>query len=99
MKRCHHALDRIVEQNRADADLDIELEVVRISEERLVLKDRFPLVIKHSPTAPNPTRTDLVRCHFRLAIRIDDDLTVGVARGNGSRLGLNFVLDLATEPV
>src|SRR6266478_1383245 len=51
-----HALDRIVKEHGTHSDLDVELEVMRVGEERLVLADRFALVIKDRPTAADPTR-------------------------------------------
>src|SRR5207245_9770594 len=39
------AFDRVVEEQRADADLDVKLEALGVGEERLVLADRLALEI------------------------------------------------------
>ena len=54
------ALDGVVEQHRADADADVELEAVGGGEERLVLADRLALVVEDGPAAAHPARTDIV---------------------------------------
>ena len=71
-----HAFDRVVEEHRADADPDVELEAVGVGEERLVLADGLALVVEHRPAAAHPARADVVRRHHRLAVRAHDDLAV-----------------------
>ena len=56
MQRRDHALQRVVEQDRADADTHVELELVRRGEERLVLAHRLALVVEDRPTAADPAR-------------------------------------------
>ena len=58
IERGDHALDRVVEQDRADADAHVELEAVRGGEERLVLADRLALVVEDRPAAADPARAD-----------------------------------------
>ena len=55
MKRRDDALDRIVEQDRADA-AGAELEPWVAAEERLVLPDRLALVVEVRPAAADPAR-------------------------------------------
>ena len=80
------ALNRVVTQDRADADLHAELELVplrwELAEERLVLADRLALVVEDGPAAAHPAR-------------IDDRAAVD----HRSRLGLDLLLDLAAEAV
>ena len=99
MQRGDHALDRVVEQHRADADAHVELEAVGVGEEWLVLADRLALVVEDGPAAAHPARADIVRRHLRLAIRADDDLAVCIALGHRPGLGLDLLLDLAAEAV
>ena len=58
VQRGDDALDRVVEQHRADADLHAELEAVGGAEERLVLADRLALVVEDGPAAADPARVD-----------------------------------------
>ena len=60
VQRGDDALDRVVEQHRADADLHAELEAMRVAEERLVLADRLALVVEDRPAAADPARVRLV---------------------------------------
>ena len=99
VQRGDHALDRVVEEHRADADAHVELEAVGVGEERLVLADGLALVVEDRPAAAHPARADIVRRHLRLAVRAHDDLAVGIALGNRPRLGLDLLLDLAAEAV
>ena len=57
LQRGDDALDRVVKQDRADADAHVELEAVGGAEERLVLADRFALVVEHRPAAAHPARS------------------------------------------
>ena len=83
VQRGDDALDRVVEQHRADADANVaELEAVRGAEERLVLADRLALVVEDRPAAADPAR---VRRPGRLRQR--------------PGLGLDLLLDLAAEAV
>ena len=99
VQRGDHALDRVIEQHRADADAHVELEAVGVGEERLVLADGLALVVEDRPAAAHPARADVVRRHLRLAIRAHDDLPVCIAPGHRSRLGLDLLLDLAAKAV
>ncbi len=56
VQRGDDALGRVVEQHRADADADIELEAVGVGEEGLELADRLALVVEHRPAAADPAR-------------------------------------------
>ena len=58
VQRGDDALGRVVEQHRADADRDAELEAVGGAEERLVLADRLALVVEDGPAAADPARVD-----------------------------------------
>ena len=97
VQRGDDAPDRVVEEHRADADRDVELEAVRVGEERLVLADRLALVVEDGPAAADPARVDVVgviaagRPRPRRSRR-------GVAPGP-ARLGLDLLLDLAAEAV
>jgi hypothetical protein len=93
------ALDGVVEQHRADADADVELETLGIGEERFVLADGLALVVEDGPAAPHPARADVVRRHRLQAVRAQDDLPLGIALGNRSRLSLNLLLDLTAKAV
>src|SRR6266404_3948919 len=77
--------DRVVEQGRAHAGLLRELKVVRRAEERLVLLDWFPLVVKNGSAASDPTRIDGSRSRVIHVLR--------------ARLGLDLSLNLASEAV
>src|SRR5690606_23859120 len=49
-------LQRIVEQNRADADHIAEFELMRIIEERLILTNGLALVVVYGPARADPPR-------------------------------------------
>src|SRR5205823_19224 len=91
--------DRVIEEHRADTDLDVKLEAVGVGEERLVLAHGLTLIVEHRPAAAHPARADVIRRHLWLTICANDDLTVGIALWNASQLSLNLLLDLATEAV
>ena len=61
MQRGDDTLDRVVEEHRADADRHAELEVVAVvgelAEERLILADGLPLLLKM--VQPLPTQRGL----------------------------------------
>ena len=85
VQRGDDALGRVVEQHRADADRDAELEADRAvgrAEEGLVLADRLALVVEDGPAAAHPARADL-----------------GAAFDQRPRLGLDLLLDLAAKAV
>src|SRR5262245_37463585 len=99
MQRGDHALDRIIEEHRADADAHVELEAMSVGEKWLVLADWLTLVIEDRPAAARPSRADVVRRRLRLAVRADDDLPLSVTRRNGARFGLNLFLNFPPEAV
>src|SRR5215208_6606361 len=80
------APDRVVEQHRADADSNTELEAValfgKLAEEGLVLADGFALVVEDGPAAAHPAWAN-------------DRPTFD----ERPWLGLDLSLDLAAEPV
>ena len=57
MQRGDDSLGRVVEQHRADADHDAELEAMGVAEEGLVLADRLALVVEDGPAAADPAGT------------------------------------------
>src|SRR5215468_9227727 len=64
MQRGDDALDRIVEDHRADADAYVKLEAMSVAEKWLVLADGLSLVIEDRPSAAHPARADVVRRHL-----------------------------------
>src|SRR3954468_4755830 len=56
MQRRDDAAGRVVEQDRAHANLAAEPEVVGIVEKRFVLPDRFALVVEDRPAGADPAR-------------------------------------------
>src|SRR5919112_1273474 len=86
VQRRDDALERIVEQDGADTDLNTELESVaflrELAEKRLVLADGFSLVVEDGPAAAYPAQVD-----------------VWPAFDQRPRLGLELFLDLAPKAV
>ena len=84
MQRGDHALDRVVEQHRADADLHAELEPMAWSwlKNGSYWRTGLPLLLK--TVQPLPTQ------------RGSDDRA---AVDDAARLGLDLLLDLAAEAV
>src|SRR5262245_14907531 len=56
---CNYALDRVVAEDGAYATPHIELETVRIGEERLELPNRLAFVVEDRPAAADPAWSDL----------------------------------------
>src|SRR5262249_50971843 len=67
VQRGDDALDRVVEQRRADAGRHAELEGMRGGEEGLVLADRIALVVEDGPAGAHPSRLRL-RTRLRLSL-------------------------------
>ena len=108
VQRGDDALDRVVEQHRADAGvghLALGLVQVRGAEERLVLPDRLALVVEHRAARADPAvrRGGL----HQLALRVADSspglrsaASAGVSAPQRiARFGLDLLLDLAPEAV
>ena len=57
---CDHPPRRVITDDRADSDLDPELELVparrKLTEEGLILADRLALIVKDRPAGTHPTR-------------------------------------------
>ena len=82
VQRGDHPRDRVVEQHRAHADPDVELEAVGVGEERLVLPDRLALVVEDGPAVPTQRGLVSPGGHLRLPVRADDDAATR-RRGHG----------------
>src|SRR5262249_20733203 len=84
--RGDEAFERVVEQDRADADLNAEFKLVplicKLAEEWLILADGLTFVVEDGPAAADPTR-------------VDDRPALDQRPG----LGLNLLLNLPTEAV
>ena len=89
MQRGNHAFDRVVKQHRADAEPDIELEVVGVGEERLVLADGLALVVENGPAAAYPARTEIVCRHLGMSVGPDDDLALASRLAGPARPGFS----------
>ena len=99
VQRGDDALDRVVEQDRADTDAHAELEAVRVAEERLVLADGFALVVVDGPAAAHPSGADVAGGHLGLPVCADDDLAIAVPARCRAGLGLDLLLDFPSEAV
>ena len=99
VERRDDAFHGVIEKNRADADVNIRIPLMRIAEERLELADGLALVVEYRPAASDPARAEVFRGHHRLDIRVHNDLAVGIALGNRSRFSLNLLLDFAFKAV
>ena len=90
MQRGDHALDRVVEQDRAHADRARRTRSGACrAEERLVLPDRLALVVEDRPATADPARGDV---YGRLRL-------IALPRAERPRLGLDLLLDLAAEAI